>query len=394
MYYLHEPLIDNTDKKNISKTVESGWISSAGPMIEKFEKSLSIFTKSKYVVACSSGTSSLHIALKVLNLNKDDEVLVPSLTFVASINSIIYNNLSPFFIDNNKYYTLDTEKLLFFLKNNTKKIKIKNKIYLVNKITSKIIKVVMVVHTFGNAVDLDKILSFCKKYNITIIEDAAESLGTYYKKGKLKNKHTGTVGLIGCLSFNGNKIISTGGGGAILTSNRLIATKARYYINQAKDNGLFYIHNEIGYNYRLNNIQSSLGISQLSKIKKIMNSKQNINFFYKNYFKKFNLNISESPKYSFNNCWLNILEIDSNKSKNKLNKLIQNLEIAGIQTRPLWHPNHKQIPFKFYKNDNLNFLESTYLSRLCLPSSASLSYNDLKYICNKIINNLKKLNIK
>lgn len=392
MIYLHEPYLDKNDKSKLIKCLNTGWISTAGPLIDEFEKKISRYTGSKYVVACASGTSSLKIALRVLNFNINEEILVPSLTFIASVNSAIYNNLKPYFIDNDNTYTIDTKKLLFFLNNKTKIKLFNKKKYLINSKTQRVIKAIMAVHTFGNACNLDQIYSICKKYNIHIIEDAAESLGTFYKEGKFKNKHTGTIGTLGCLSFNGNKIISTGSGGAILTNNFKFASKARYLINQAKDNKRLFIHNEIGYNYRLNNIQASLGITQLNKIKKILLYKKKIHFFYKNYFKKNKkLTISNTPDYANNNYWLNILEINKKINKHKLNKLIINLENQGIQTRPLWHPNHLQKPYKKYQREKLECIESIYLSRLCLPSSANLTINKLTYICFNIEKYINKL---
>ncbi|MBO06646.1 MAG: aminotransferase DegT [Parcubacteria group bacterium] len=385
MIYLHEPFIDKSDLKKVIECVKSGWVSSAGPMISKFEKKLSNYTGSKYVVACSNGTSALHLSLKLLNIDKNDEVLVPSLTFIAAVNSIIYNELSPFFIDIDKYYTIDNQKLLSFLKNKTKKTKYKNKNCLTNIKTGKRIRALVLVHTFGNAANIEPIYDFCKKNNIFIVEDAAESLGTFYNNGKFKNKHTGTIGIIGCLSFNGNKIITTGGGGAILTNYISIAEKARYYINQSKDDDIFHIHNEIGYNYKLNNIQASLGISQLNNINKILKIKKNIHLNYKDFFINIsNLNISSTPGFCNSNNWLNILEVNKKINKKNLKKLILKLYRCGIQTRPLWYPNHLQKPFLKYGSDNINYLNNVYTNRLCLPSSPILTVKQIKFISSNI----------
>lgn len=326
---LHEPNLTNKDIQNVYLSMKSGWVSSAGPMIKKFENKISKFTGSQNVIACSSGTSALHTAIKILEFKKNEEIIVPSLTFVATVNSIIYNNLSPFFIDNNKHYTVDINKLIYFFQHNTKQTKINNKTFLINKISLKTIRAILLVHTFGNAVDIDKIYTFCKKNNIIIIEDAAESLGTKYLKGKFKNSHTGTIGSIGCLSFNGNKIITTGSGGAILTNNKNLAKKARYYINQSKDDGLFYIHNSVGNNYRMNNIQAALGCSQIENLKRILKNKLNIYEQYKKNISTKYLSITSSPNYCRSNHWLNILEINHKFSKNKLKKIYHSVTKKG-----------------------------------------------------------------
>ncbi len=385
MINLHEPNISKKDIDSVKKVLADGWVSSAGKEINKFENRLKDYTGSKYVVACVNGTSALHIAIKLLNLNNYSEVLVPSLTFIASVNSIIYNNLSPFFIDNDKYYTADTGKVLKFLTNNTKITKKNNKYYLINKISSKIIRAILIIHVFGNAADIEKILKICKKYNIYIVEDAAESLGTFYTKNSLKGKHTGTIGDIGCLSFNGNKIITTGSGGAILLKNKKHEELARYYINQSKDDNMFYIHKNVGYNYRMNNIEAALGLSQLNRINNILKNKIRIHKTYKKYFKNnINISISNSPDYCKSNYWLNILEINIQFNKINLHQLIKYLIKNNIQVRPLWYPNHLQRPFLKFNKDKISFLKKIYNNRLCLPSSYTLSEKDIKFISQKI----------
>ena len=384
MINLHKPFLSKSDFASLESSIKSGWVSSAGPMIEKFENKISKYTGSKNVIACSSGTAALHIALKIMGFNKNQEIIVPSLTFVASINSIIYNNLSPFFIDSNKFYTINEENLFDFFLNFTKKVKINNKNFLINIKTAKVIRAILLVHTFGNAVAIEKIYNFCKKNNIVIIEDAAESLGTFYSSGKFKNYHTGTIGTIGCLSFNGNKIITTGSGGAILTNNNALAKKAKYYINQSKDDNIFYIHNDVGYNYRMNNLQASLGYSQINKLEKIINLKNKIHNLYKKNFTDKNLTISNTPDFCNSNNWLNILEIKHKYSKYKLKKLIKELEKKRIQTRPLWYPNHLQKPFLKFNNHKIKYFNNIYYNRLCLPSSPDLTPDNIKYISKQI----------
>ena len=262
--FLYEPTFDKNDVENVKKSVIEGWVSTAGKNIKLFENLICKYTKSKFCVACNSGTSALHIALKILNVSNNDEVIVPSISFIATINAVKYNNAEPIFMDVDKNFNLDEEKLIKFLKNNTFQ---KNK-YCFNKKTKKNIKALIIAHIWGGGAKIKKIVKECKKRNIKILEDAAESLGTFYTNKYLSKKHTGTIGDVGILSFNGNKIITTGSGGAILTNNIKYEKKSRYLINQAKDND-FFKHNELGYNYRLPSLNAYLGISQIKKLIKL-----------------------------------------------------------------------------------------------------------------------------
>jgi len=260
----------------------------------------------------------------------------------------------------------------------------------INKKTGKIIKAILVVHVFGNAVFLDEIKKICKLKNIKIIEDAAESLGTFYKQGQFKGKHTGTVGDAGCLSFNGNKIVTSGGGGMILTNNKKIYKSAKYYINQAKDNNVRYIHNNVGYNYRLTNLQAALGLAQIENIKKFIKAKK---FVHRQYIKLFSsingLEIVKTPLFSNNNIWLNILRINKKIFKIHIYELILYLEKFGIQTRPIWHLNHLQKPFIKYENFNIKNDQKLLFSCICLPSSPDITKNEINFIYNSVIKALK-----
>ena len=275
---LSEPYLGKAEISTVTKTIKDNWISTAGSNISKFENKISNYTKSKYCIACNSGTSALHIALKVLGVNKKHEVIAPSITFIATINAIRYNDASPIFMDVDNSFNIDEDKTINFLEQNTKIVNGQ----CVNKKTKKVIKVVIIAHIWGGGAKFKKLIAICKKKKIKILEDAAESLGTFYKK-YLKNKHTGTIGNIGILSFNGNKIITTGAGGMILTNNKSLEKKCRYLINQAKNNE-FFLHNKIGYNYRMASLNASLGIPQINNIKKITKLKEK-NFF--NYCKVF-----------------------------------------------------------------------------------------------------------
>ena len=271
---LHEPKFNGNELKYLKDCIKSTWVSTSGKYINKFEKKILKYTKSKYAIACNSGTSSLHISLLVAGVKTNDEVIVPTLTFIAPINAVRYVNATPIFMDCDNHFNIDEKKTIKFIEKETY---FKNG-FTRNKSTNKIIKAIIVVHVFGNAANVFKLLKLCKKRNIKIIEDASESLGTFYKKNK---KHTGTVGDIGCISFNGNKIITSGSGGMILTNKINYNKKIRYLIKQAKDDNLNFIHNEIGFNYAQTNLSAGLGLAQFENIKNILKKR---NIFIKNIF--------------------------------------------------------------------------------------------------------------
>ena len=235
------PSLKGQELNYVKKCVKTEWISTAGKFTQVFENKIAECTGSKFAISCINGTAALQIALQLAGVKKNDEVIVPSLTFIAPVNAVRYNRAFPIFMDNDEYFTLDTIKTIEFI---NKKTFLKNG-YTYNKKTKRRISAIIPVHVWGNAVWLDELTKVCKKRNINIVEDASESLGTRYSKGKYKNKHTGTVGKLGCLSFNGNKIITTGGGGMILTDSKKIAKEAYYLTTQAKDDSSKFIHNSI-----------------------------------------------------------------------------------------------------------------------------------------------------
>ncbi|MBT6112271.1 MAG: aminotransferase DegT, partial [Candidatus Marinimicrobia bacterium] len=254
-----------------------------------------------------------------------------------------------------------------------------------NKNTDKKISAILPVHVWGNACWLDELIELCEERNIAVVEDACESLGTIYNSGKYSGKHTGTIGKMGCLSFNGNKIITTGGGGMILTDDEALAEKAKYLTTQAKDDSIRYVHDEIGYNFRLTNIQAALGMAQLEQLPKVLKRKKEIYDFYHKEIEKIDgLSLSKVPDYADNNHWLNLLQIDNSNYSEDREELMKRLEDNGIQTRPVWKLNHEQKPYKEYqnyKNENANKLVA---KSLCLPSSSNLTNENIEKIINQL----------
>ena len=380
MIPLHSANIDKSDLSSVSECLKSSWVSTASFYLDRFEKALSDYTKSKYSLALNSGTSALHLALLSIGVNNDDEVIVPTITFIASVNVIAYTGASPIFMDCDDYMNIDIDKTINFLENNTF---FKNgKTY--NSKTKKIIKAIIVVHAFGNVSNFIKLKKKAKILNIKIIEDAAESLGSFISINK-KKIHSGTIGDIGCLSFNGNKIITTGSGGAIITNNRKLFEKAKYLSMQAKNDQLLFIHNQVGYNYRMNGISASLGLSQLNRLDKILKLKFDIHKYYIKLFEKTNFEIIQNSDNSTSNNWLNIILIKDKYTVNKRDKFLKYLNLKKIQARPIWKLNHLQLPYKNFETFNIEKSEIYYKKCICLPSSPNLSKKELDYIYKTVI---------
>ena len=382
MIPLHEPEISQKDINSVLQTLKSGWVSTSGEKVNLFEKKISKLLNIKYVLATNSGTSSLFLALKVLGVTENEEVIVPTLTFIATVNSIKYNNADPIFMDVDDNLNIDQDKTIRFLEENT--FFKRGKTY--NLKTKKRIKALIFVHTFGNLCKVDKLIKQCKKRNIVTVEDAAESLGSYYINGKFKNKYSGSIADIGCISFNGNKIITTGSGGALLTNNKQLFEKANYLANQAKNNPINYTHNSIVYNLKMSNLSASLGLSQISLLKKKIQKKINIFNQYKFFFEKnSNISLIEPPKYSKNNYWLILLNINFKKIKKTKIDFINYMNNKKIQVRPVWKLNHLQKPY--IKNQKYNLVKATFLIEniVCIPSSSNLKINQISKISKLII---------
>ena len=372
---LHEPRFKTEEFAELKKCFNTGWLSAGGDYVSKLEKQISKLNKIRYCSCLINGTAALQIALRSIGIQKGDEVLVPTITFISTINSIIYNNASPVFFDVNENFNINEENVINFL---NKETFFKNN-HTYNKKTKKVIKAIIIVHVFGNPVNFEKLFKTCKKKNIKIIEDAAESLGSKYIAGIFKNMYTGTIGDLGCYSFNGNKIISSGGGGAIVTNNLKLKKKIDYLISQSKDDSINFIHNDVGYNYKMTNLHASIGYSNIKKLKINIKKKKQIFNFYKNQIKNGYLVCADNKVNS--NFWLNVIVLKNNKLKEeKIKKLINN----KIEVRSVWFPNHLQKPFKKFQNYQIKKALSLVKKSICLPSSPNLKKNNLKKIVNLI----------
>ena len=371
--FLHEPDLNlKQDLKNLKSCVKKNEVSAAGSFVKKFEKKISEITGSKYVVSTNSGTSALHVSCILSGITKNDEVLLPAFTFVASANSIIYCQATPHFVDvKENELTIDFEKLDLYLKKITRKVKNKT----ININTKKIIKAIMVVHPYGQPADCSKMIEIAKKYNLKIIEDAADSLGSFFKK-----KHVGTFGKLGVLSFNGNKIITCGSGGAILTNDKKLAEKARVLTTTSKINHNFKVaHSELGYNYRMPNINAALGFNQLSRLKKTITNKKKLHNFYKREFSKKNyFRVQTENKNKQFNHWLQTAIIQK-KYKTKVDLILRELTNKSFFLRKGWELMTNLKHLKNYPKMNLNCSRDLQSRLINLPSSTFL-IDELKKI--------------
>lgn len=380
---LSVPTIKGNEWKYVKECLDTEWVSSVGQYVDRFEKDICQFTGSKYAVACVNGTSALHIALKLAGVQRGDEVIVPTVTFIAPVNTIRYLGAEPVFMDCDNFFNIDIVKTREFIEQETEY----KKGLTVNKATGKTIRAIIPVHMFGNAVDMEGILSICNERNIVIVEDATESLGTRYIEGSIKNKHTGTIGQLGCYSFNGNKIITTGGGGMIVTNDSGYARKAKYFTTQAKDDEVRFVHDEVGYNYRLTNIQAALGVAQLERLLDFINIKnENYNLYKKNINKIAGLCLAEVPGYASNNHWMYPLLIDKEKYGIDRETLMKYLSENGIQTRPLWFLNHLQKPYMKCQNYKVEKAYELLEKTLNVPCSTNLTKKDILKIVKILIN--------
>jgi perosamine synthetase len=349
----------------VSKTIKTNFVSSAGTFVTSFEEKFKKYVKSKNAIAVVNGTQALYIALEACGIKRDDEVLVPSLTFVGTVNAIKYLGARPHFIDSKiDTFGIDCSKLEKYLKKITV---LKNGKY-INKKTKKIIKAIVPVHVYGHPCDIIEVINISKKFNLKVIEDAAEALGSFYK-----NKHVGTFGDVGCFSFNGNKIITTGGGGMVVLNNNSLAKKIKHLTTTAKLKHKWeYVHDKVGYNFRMPNINAALGLAQLERINIFLSAKRKLfNKYYLKLKKIKSVSLMKEPKYSKSNYWLQTIILDKSKASLK-NKLLSNLHKQKIFSRPVWKLISELKPYKNCQKMNLSGSKEIYKRAINIPSSSDL----------------------
>jgi aminotransferase in exopolysaccharide biosynthesis len=367
---LSVPTLDGNEWKYVKECLDTAWVSSAGKYVEQFEREFARLTGAKYAVACINGTAALQVALRLVGVASGDEVIVPTVTFIAPVNAARYLGANPVFMDCDSFYNIDSEKTIDFIRKRTQFRDGRS----YNRTTGRRIAALVPVHVFGNAVRLDELLQVCRERRIAVVEDASESAGTRYTVGPQASKHTGTLGDVGCFSFNGNKIITTGGGGMIVTDDPELARKARYLTTQAKDDNQRFIHNDVGYNFRLTNVQAALGVAQLERLPRYLKVKRENYLAYAEALADFRgLSLAPVPDYADNNHWMYPVRVDASSYGKDREELMLWLADRGIETRPLWQLNHRQRPYadcEAYKIERANAL---YDETLNLPCSVGLT---------------------
>lgn len=357
---LHEPTFNDNEIEYVTDCVKTGWVSSVGSYVTRFEEELAEFVGVKRAVAVVNGTAALHIALKIAGVEANDEVLMPSLTFIATANAVSYLQAIPHFVDvDEETLGVDPLKLNHYLD------KVSELRYgkLFNKETNRRIKALIPMHTFGHPCAMDELVVLCEKYHLVLVEDAAESLGSYYK-----GKHTGSFGKVSAMSFNGNKIITTGGGGAILTDNEELADYAKHLTTTAKvPHKVEYVHDEIGYNYRMPNINAALGCAQLEKVDVFIEQKRKLANTYETLLTNLDgVQLFKESNFCQSNYWLQTLTLDESLNRDEV---LAFLNENGVMSRPIWQPIHELQMYKTYPKMNLNVTEKFKKVIINIPST-------------------------
>ena len=380
------PNFEGNEKKYVMDAVEQGWVSTAGSYVTELEKKMAAFLHTQNVAACQSGTSALHLSLRESGVEPGDVVIVPTLTFIAAVNPVKYQFARPVFMDCDETLCMDPVKLRRFCEKECE--------FTDGMLTYKgsAVKAIIVVHVFGNMADMESIMDIADKYHIKVIEDATEALGTYYTEGRFAGKYAGTIGNFGAYSFNGNKIITTGGGGALTASDPDTVDHLRYLSTQAKDDAQFFLHDEVGFNYRMTNLQAALGVAQMEELPEFIRRKQHHYDLYLKAFEGFELaELMPFRDGVFSNMWFYSLKIDTSRIKSSMREIVKRLHEKAIQTRTVWGLIHEQKP---YRDDDTYQLEKApyYSSRILnIPCSTQITEEEINYVANEIKQLLREL---
>jgi perosamine synthetase len=360
------PEIRGNEWKYVKECLDTNWVSSGGSYVDRFEKMVAERAGTKYAIATVNGTAALHIALMLAGVEADDEVLVSSLTFIAPANAIRYLGAWPVFIDAEpRYWQINPAGVIDFLE---KGCRWDGQI-LRNRRTGRRVKAILPVHILGHPVDLDPILAVSAKYSLPVIEDATEGLGARYR-----GKSLGSLGQIGCFSFNGNKIITTGGGGMLVTDNAEWAARARYLTTQAKDDPIEYVHNAVGYNYRLTNLLAAMGCAQMEQLDTFVEAKRQIARRYQESLATLpGIHLPEEADWASSTFWMYTVLIDDNKSGINSRELLRELAARKIQTRPLWQPIHRSPAHNPSGSPSCPNSEALHRQAISLPCSVGLT---------------------
>jgi len=380
------PNFEGNEKKYVVDAIASTFVSTVGGYVSQMEKKMAEFLGVPNVAVCQSGTSALHLSLVEAGVKPGDVVIVPPLTFIAAVNPVKYQFATPVFIDCDESFCMDPVKLRSFCEEECEWdgeiLKYKNSI----------VKALIVVHVFGNMADMESVMEIAEKYNLKVVEDATEALGTRYTNGRFAGKYAGTIGHFGAYSFNGNKIITTGGGGAVTANKPEVVDHIRFLSTQAKTDPHYYIHDEVGYNYRMTNLQAALGVAQMEELPEFIKRKQRNYALYKELFDGFKFGCLMPFRVGTDsNKWFYSINIDRNHIKASMREIITALEEKGIQTRAIWGLINEQKPYEgevTYKLEKAPYYADRILN---IPSSTQITEDEIRYVAHEVKQLLKEL---
>lgn len=371
---LSVPAIVGNEWKYIKECLDTGWVSSVGNYVTRFEETVAEYVGSRYAIAVVNGTSAIHVSLIACNVQPGDEVIVPTLTFIASVNVVRYCGAFPVFMDcDERTLCVDIQKIIDFIKNECTQ---RADGFTYNRGTGRRVKAIIPVHIFGHPVDMDGLIKICDSHNIDIVEDTTESLGSEYKGAR-----TGTFGKTGCLSFNGNKIITAGGGGMVVTNDDGVAKKIRHLTTQAKSDSFEYDHDEIGYNYRLTNIQAAMGVAQMEKLEEFISVKRRNALLYRDLLSE--LEVVEfmwEEQWSKSNFWFYTIKVPKDDKKSLLHYLLA----KNIQVRPIWKLIHTLPMYRDCQAYLIDAAIDAYERCINLPCSVTITESEIRAVVKRI----------
>lgn len=380
------PNFEGNERKYVDDAIDQGWVSTGGAYIIKLEQEMAKFLHVDNIAACQSGTSALHLSLVEAGVKPGDVVIVPPLTFIAAVNPVKYQFATPVFIDCDDSFCMDPEKLRSFCEEECEWDGN------VLKHNDAVVRAIVVVHVFGNMADMDSIMHIAGRFNLKVIEDATEALGTKYTEGRYIGKYAGTIGHFGAFSFNGNKIITTGGGGAVTSNDPKVVDHIRFLSTQAKTDPHYYIHDEVGYNYRMTNLQAALGVAQMEELPEFIGRKQRNYELYKDLFDGFEYGqLMPFRTGTDSNKWFYSINIDRDHITATMREIITTLHDKGIETRAIWGLINEQKPYE--AEETYRLVKAPYYANriLNIPSSTQITENEIRYVAKQVKLLLRRL---